>query len=58
MDEDYGFTYSHDGIHVVGVDDGGDVVFVGDAMQEFIDDERRLWVEPRVRLVAKEVFRV
>ena len=45
MDEDDGFADAHDGIHVVGIDYGRDIIFVSNAMQEFVDDERCLWVE-------------
>ena len=37
--EYYRLANTHYGVHVVGVDNGGDVVFVGDAMQQFVDDE-------------------
>ena len=37
--EYYRLANTHYGVHVVGVDNRGDVVFVGDAMQQFVDDE-------------------
>lgn len=37
--EYYRLANTHYGVHVVSVDNGGDVVFVGDAMQQFVDDE-------------------
>ena len=40
---------SHDGVHVVGVDDGGHVVLGGDVMNQGIDNQRGLRVESRVR---------
>ncbi len=43
-------------VHVVGVDDGGDVVFVGDVAEQFVDHDRGAGVEARVGLVAEEVF--
>ena len=30
---------AHHGVHVVGVDDGGHVVLLGDAMDKVVDDE-------------------
>ena len=44
-DEDDFLTNTHHGVHVVGVDDGGDVVFVGDALNEFVDNDTGLWVK-------------
>ena len=38
------------------VDDGRDFVLVGNAGDEFVDDNRSLRVEARVRFVAEEVF--
>ena len=52
------FAYSHDGVHVVGVDDGGHVVFLGDAVDKFVYDQRGLGVEARVWLVAEKVLGV
>lgn len=55
MDEEYLLTdIAHRG-HVVGIDDGGDTILVGDVADETINDARRDGVEPRVGFVAKEV---
>ena len=47
---------AHHGVHVVGVDDGGDAVLVGDAGDELVYHDARLGVETRVGLVAEEVL--
>ena len=52
------FANAHHRVHVVGVDDGGGVVFHGDGVQQVVDNQRRLGVESAVRLVAEQVFRV
>ena len=39
VDEDNVLADAHDGVHVVGVDDGGHVKLAGDALQELVDDE-------------------
>ena len=39
VNEDDAFTDVHDGVHVVCVDEGGDAVFVSDALYEVVDDE-------------------
>ena len=46
------------GIHVVGVDHGGDVVLAGDVVDELVDEDGGLRVEARVGFVAEEVARV
>ena len=51
-------TDTHHRVHIVGVDDGCHIVILGDAREEFVDDERSLWIETRVRLIAEEVFRI
>ena len=48
----------HDGVHVVGVDDRGDVVLLGNLVDQVVDDDRGLRIEARVGLVAEEVARV
>ena len=45
VDEDDVLADAHDGVHFVGVDDGGHVELTGDALQELVDDERGLGVE-------------
>ena len=52
------FTDTHYRVHIVGIDDGCHIVILGDAREEFVDDERSLWVETRVRFIAEEVFRI
>ena len=42
----------------MGVDDGGDVKLFRDAAQQFVDDERCVWVQSRVWLVAEQIFGV
>ena len=54
-DESDVLANSHDGIHVVGVDNGCDLVFVRDTLDEFVDDDGGLWVESRIGFVAEEV---
>ena len=58
VDEDDVLADAHDGVHVVGVDDGGHVELAGDALQQFVDDEGGLGIETRVGLVAEQVFGV
>ena len=50
------FADAHDGIHVVGVDDGGRVILLRELMDEFVDDERCLGVETGVGFVAEEIL--
>lgn len=50
------FSDSEHGVHVVGVDDGGDVIFMGDVAQQVIDQNRRLRVESGVGFVAEKIF--
>ena len=45
VDEDDVLADAHDGVHVVGVDDGGHVELAGDALQQFVDDEGGLGIE-------------
>ena len=52
VDEDDVLADAHDGVHVVGVDDGGHVELAGDALQG------GLGIETRVGLVAEQVFGV
>ena len=47
-----------DRVHVMCIDDGGDVVLLGDLVDELVDHCRCLRVEPRVGFVAEEVLRV
>ena len=42
----------------MGVDDRGDVVLLGDLVDQVVDDDRGLRIEARVGLVAEEVARV
>ena len=39
VDEDDVLSDAHHRIHVVGIDDGGDVELLGDAAQQVVDDE-------------------
>ena len=39
IDEDDVFANAHYGVHVVGVDDGGHVVFFGDAREQLVDNQ-------------------
>ena len=43
----------HDAVHVVGNDNSGDLVFLGNILNQFIDDDRRFGVEARIGLIAK-----
>lgn len=48
-------TDAHDRIHVVGIDDGRDIVFNGDIADELVDHDRSLGVEARVGLITEQV---
>ena len=50
------FTDAKHGVHVVGVDDGRYLIFMGDIAQQLVDKDRCLRVETGVRLVAEKVF--
>ena len=39
IDIDDAITNSHYGVHVVGIDYGGHVVFCGDVMNQFVDNQ-------------------
>ena len=56
VDEYNVFTDAKHRVHVVGVDDGGDSVFVGDVVEKFVDKNRRAGVESRIRFVAEKIF--
>ena len=58
VDKENVLTNAHHGIHVVGIDDGGDSQVVGNGRQQFVDDKRCLRVEAAVGLVAEQVLRV
>ena len=45
-------------VHVVSVDYGGDIVFVSDVAEEFVNHNRCLRVKAGVGFVAEEVFGV
>ncbi len=45
VDEHYVFAYAKHAVHIVGVDNGGYIVFVGDVAQKFVDQYRCLGVE-------------
>ena len=49
-------TDAEHGVHVVGVDNGGDVVLLGDVVNELVDADGGLRVQTRVGFVAEEVF--
>lgn len=49
---------SVDRIHVMRIDDGGDIILLGDLVNELVDHRRGLGVEPRVWLIAEEVLRI
>ena len=44
VDEDDVLTDTHDGVHVVGIDDGGHLEFLGNGMQQIINNQRCLRV--------------
>ena len=58
FDEDDVFTDIHDGVHVMRVDDSRHFVFSGDIVDQIVDDQRSLGVQPGVRFVTEQVFRV
>ena len=45
VQEGYVVAYLHDGVHIVGIDDGCDVVFLGDVMDQFINYKAGLWIK-------------
>ncbi len=47
---------AEDGVHVVRIDDGGDVVLLGDVVNELVDADGGLRVQTRVGFVAEEVL--
>ena len=55
VEKDDVFTYAEHGVHVVGVDDGGDAIFMGDVAQKLINENGGAGVEPGIGLVAKKV---
>ena len=58
VDEDDVLTNTHDRVHVMGIDDGGDIELLGNALQQFVDDKRCLGVQTGVGLVTEEILRV
>ena len=44
------------GVHVVGIDDRGHAVLVGDVLDEGVDDQRGFWIQPAVGLVAEQIL--
>ena len=58
MDKNNVFADLHHRVHVVRVDDRRDVVFLGDLLDQVVDQHRRHRIEPRVRLVAEQVLRI
>ena len=55
MEQDDIVAYFHNGVHIVGVDNGSDIVVLGDIADQFINDEGRFGVKAGVGLVAKKV---
>ncbi len=55
VEEDDVFADAKHRAHVVGIDDGGDVVFACDVSYQFVDEYRCLRVETRVGFVAEEI---
>jgi hypothetical protein len=49
-------TNTHNGVHVVGVDDGCHIVFRGNVVNQFVDYQGGFGVKPGVRLVAEALF--
>ena len=45
-------------VHIVGVDDGGNIILVRDVAEQFIDKYGCLGVETAVGLIAKQIARV
>ena len=58
VDEDDVLTNTHDRVHVMGIDDGGDIELLGNALQQFVNDKRCLGIQTGVRLVTEEILRV
>ena len=46
-------TDSHYGVHIVGIDNGCHVVFSGNVVNQFIDNQLGLWVQTGIGFVAK-----
>lgn len=51
-------TYTEHRVHVMGVYDRRYAIFMGYVAQQFVDKYRGLWVEARIGLVAKQIFRI
>lgn len=45
FEEDNVVAYLHNGVHVVGVDDGADVILAGDILDEFVNNQRGLRIQ-------------
>ena len=58
MDIDDFFANLHNGVHIVGIDDGGDIILHSNIVDKVIDDDRGLRIEAGVWLVTEEVLRV
>ena len=58
VDEDHVFADLEHRVHVVRVDDRGDVVLLGDLLDQVVDHHRGHRVEARIGLVAEEGFGV
>src|SRR5258706_3219072 len=52
------FTNAHHRVHIVSNDNGSNIELMGNFMDQFINQNRRLWVQTGVRLIAKEVIGV
>ena len=48
----------HHRVHIVSIDDGGNIVLLRNALDKVINDNRGLRVKARVRFVAEEISRI
>ena len=58
VDEAYMVSDFHNGIHVVGIDDSGDLILSGDFLDQAVYDDGCGWIQAGVRLVAEKIFRI
>ena len=58
VDIDNFLTYSHDGVHIMSIDESGHIILMRDVVYQFVNDERCLWVQTRVWFIAEQVLRI
>ena len=58
VDIDDFLSDTHYGVHVVGIDERGHVVFTSDVLYQLVDNERGFRVQTGVRFVAEQILRI